>query len=560
MSVTLTEPQGAMSTPAEKAKAVAEAPAEQKKAKPKRSISAQVRRDIMIFAGFIAAGFILSVNLDVVGLLYRLGTQHGDLQLSKLFGTIIFACVGLTLYVITRYSDHVRELRTRLQTEERARRVAMHDPLTGLPNRRHLKGVLNWLLSNNDASRKLGVVMFDVDRFGSFNDANGRVMGDEVLMNIGKVLNMRAGVSGFVARLEMDEFVVLLPDQGEEELMDWLSATLTAIEVPMMIGKTSVSISATAGAAIGLADGRDAETLLHRASLALRRAKDTSRGWFAFFRTGMDELVRQRALFENDLWNAVRNDEIAPYYQPLVSLSDGKPYGYEVLARWTHATRGPIPPDQFIPTAEASGAIAELTINLLRKACREAVNAEGAPRLSLNLSPVLLGDEGLAKQLLKVLEEANFAPSRLEIELTEAALVADLDAARDILHALRAQGVTVALDNFGKGHASLLQLRQLPFDKLKIDRSFVRRMVNDKESATLVRTIIAMARSLGLKVVAEGVETPEQGKALMAMGCDMGQGYLYGRASQTIAVRPGEPRPRRVAAPKPAAEVVQLAD
>ncbi len=560
MSVTLTEPQGAMSTPAEKAKAVAEAPAEQKKAKPKRSISAQVRRDIMIFAGFIAAGFILSVNLDVVGLLYRLGTQHGDLQLSKLFGTIIFACVGLTLYVITRYSDHVRELRTRLQTEERARRVAMHDPLTGLPNRRHLKGVLNWLLSNNDASRKLGVVMLDVDRFGSFNDANGRVMGDEVLMNIGKVLNMRAGVSGFVARLEMDEFVVLLPDQGEEELMDWLSATLTAIEVPMMIGKTSVSISATAGAAIGLADGRDAETLLHRASLALRRAKDTSRGWFAFFRTGMDELVRQRALFENDLWNAVRNDEIAPYYQPLVSLSDGKPYGYEVLARWTHATRGPIPPDQFIPTAEASGAIAELTINLLRKACREAVNAEGAPRLSLNLSPVLLGDEGLAKQLLKVLEEANFAPSRLEIELTEAALVADLDAARDILHALRAQGVTVALDNFGKGHASLLQLRQLPFDKLKIDRSFVRRMVNDKESATLVRTIIAMARSLGLKVVAEGVETPEQGKALMAMGCDMGQGYLYGRASQTIAVRPGEPRPRRVAAPKPAAEVVQLAD
>jgi diguanylate cyclase (GGDEF)-like protein len=560
MSVTLTQPQGSSPKPAAEAKAGVPTPAEAKAAKAKRLISAQVRRDILIFTGFIAAGFILSVNLDVVGLLYRLGTQHGELQLSKLFGTIIFACVGLTLYVITRYSDHIRELRTRLHTEERARRVAMHDPLTGLPNRRHLKGVLNWLLSNNDSARKLGVVMLDVDRFGSFNDANDRAMGDEVLMNIGKVLNMRAGVSGFVARLEMDEFVILLPDQGEEELMDWLSATLTAIEVPMMIGKTSVSVSATAGAAIGLADGRDAETLLHRASLALRRAKDTSRGWFAFFKTGMDELVRQRALFENDLWNAVRNDEIAPYYQPLVSLVDGKPYGYEVLARWTHATRGPIPPDQFIPTAEASGAISELTINLLRKACREAVNVEGAPRLSLNLSPVLLGDEGLAKQLLKVLEESNFAPQRLEVELTEAALVTDLDAAREILHTLRQQGVTVALDNFGKGHASLLQLRQLPFDKLKIDRSFVRRMVNDKESATLVRTIIAMAKSLGLTVVAEGVETVEQGKALMAMGCDMGQGYLYGRASQTIAVRPGEPRTRRVATPKPVAEFAQLAD
>lgn len=556
MSAIPTQPQGSAPKPVTKAKVGAPSLGKDKKAKPKRSIGAAVRRDILIFTGFIAAGFILSVNLDVVGLLYTLGAEHIDMQLSKLFGTIIFACVGLTLYVITRYGEHIRELRTRLQTEERARRVAMHDPLTGLPNRRHLKGVLNWLLSNNDGARKLGVVVLDIDRFRSFNDANGRVMGDEVLMTIGKVLNMRAGVSGFVARLEMDEFVILLPDHGEDELMDWLSATLTAIEAPMTIGKASVSISATAGAAIGLADGRDAETLLHRASLALRRAKDTSRGWFAFFKTGMDELVRQRALFENDLWNAIRNDEIAPYYQPLVSLSDGKPYGYEVLARWNHATRGAIAPDQFIPAAEASGAIAELTFNLLRRACREAVNVEGAPRLSLNLSPVHLSDEGLATKLLKVLEETRFEPSRLEVELTEAALVTDLDAARDILHALREQGVTVALDNFGKGHASLLQLRQLPFDKLKIDRSFVRRMVNDKESATLVRTIIAMGKSLGLTVVAEGVETTEQGKALMSMGCDMGQGYLYGRASQTIIVRPGGPRARRVAVSKPAEDIV----
>ena len=527
----------------------------------KQRVTEQVRRDMLIFTGFIAAGFILSVNLDVVGLLYALGGEYHDLQLSKLFGTIIFACTGLTLYVITRYNSHVRELRTRLQTEERARRIAMHDTLTGLPNRRHLKGVLNWLLSGNDGSRKLGVVMLNVDRFKSFNDANGRVVGDEVLTNIGKILNLRAGVDGFVARLETDEFVVLLPDQGEEELMDWLSAVLTAIEVPMVIGKSTVTVSATAGAAIGLTDGRDAETLLHRASLALRRAKDTSRGWFAFFKTGMDELVRQRALFENDLWNAVRNDEIAPYYQPLVSLEDGKPRGYEVLARWTHATRGPIPPDQFIPTAEASGAIGEMTFNLLRRACREAAAAEGAPHLSVNLSPVQLQDEQLAQKVLKILEETNFPPSRLEIELTEAALVTDLDAARDILHALRAKGVRVALDNFGAGHASLLQLRKLPFDKLKIDRSFVRRMIEDKESATLVRTIVSMAKNLELAVVAEGVETVEQAKALAALGCDMGQGYYFGRASQAIGPRqPGtEGRTRKAAAPRPAAPVEQPA-
>ena len=516
----------------------------------KKRVTAQVRRDMLIFTGFIAAGFILSVNLDVVGSLYAVGAEYQDLELSKLFGTIIFTCAGLTLYVMTRYSSHIRELRTRLQTEERARRVAMHDPLTGLPNRRHLKGVLNWLLSGNDGARKLGVVMLNLDRFKSFNDANGRVVGDEVLLNIGKILNLRAGVDGFVARLETDEFVVLLPEQGEEELMDWLSAVLTAIEVPMVVGKSTVSVSATAGAAIGLADGRDAETLLHRASLALRRAKDTSRGWFAFFKTGMDKLVRQRALFENDLWNAVRSDEIAPYYQPLVSLEDGKVRGYEILARWAHGTRGPIPPDQFIPTAEASGAIGELTFNLLRRACREASAAEGAPHLSLNLSPVQLHDEALAQKVLKILDEANFPPSRLEVELTEAALVSDLDAARDILHALRDKGVRVALDNFGAGHASLLQLRKLPFDKLKIDRSFVRRMIEDKESATLVRTIISLAKNLDLVVVAEGVETAEQAKALAALGCDMGQGFHFGRASQSIGPRkPGaEARQRKSAA------------
>ena len=526
----------------------------------KRTVTAQVRRDMLIFAGFIAAGFILSVNLDVVGLLYAVGAEYEHLQLSKFFGTIIFTCAGLTLYVMTRYSAHIRELRTRLQTEERARRVAMHDPLTGLPNRRHLKGVLNWLLSGNDGARKLGVVMLNIDRFKSFNDANGRVQGDEVLMNVGKILNLRAGVDGFVARLEADEFVILLPDQGEEELMDWLSAVLTAIEAPMRVGKAIVSVSATAGAATGLTDGRDAETLLHRSSLALRRAKDTSRGWFAFFKTGMDELVRQRALFENDLWNAVRNDEIAPYYQPLVSLDDGKARGYEILARWTHATRGPIPPDQFIPTAEASGAIGELTFNLLRRACREAVAAEGAPHLSLNLSPVQLQDEELAQKVLKVLEETNFPPERLEIELTEAALVTDLDAARTILHALRNKGVRIALDNFGAGHASLLQLRQLPFDKLKIDRSFVRRMTTDAESATLVRTIISMAKNLGLAVVAEGVETADQAKALAALGCDMGQGFHFGRASKSIGPRqPGEGKQRKPAPPRPQAEAEQAA-
>jgi len=523
-----------------------------------RRVSQQVWRDLLIFSGFIAAGFILSVNLDVVGFLYALSGSYADLQMSKLIGTVIAACVGVTLYVITRYHAHIRDLRARLCAEERARRVAMHDQLTGLPNRRHLKGVLNWLLSESADGRRVGVVMLNVDRFRAFNDAHGRPVGDEVLMNIGRVLNVRAGIEGFVARLESDDFVVLVPDMGEEELMDWLSATLTAIEAPMQIGQQTHTVSCTAGAAIGLADGRDAETLLHRSSLALRRAKDASRGWFAFFKTGMDELVRQRAQFEADLWTAIRNDEIAPHFQPLVHLRDGKPRGYEILARWTHPTRGPIPPDQFIPVAEASGAIADMTLNLFRKACREAAGLEGAPHLSLNVSPLLLLDPTLAQKLLAIMEEHKFSPSRLEIELTEAALVADIDAARNVLGALREQGVRIALDNFGTGHASLTQLRLLPFDKLKIDRSFIRRITTDAESAAIVRAAIAMAKALGLVVVAEGVESLEQARMLASMGCDMAQGFHFGRAKSSVEPRVATapaamPEPALVEAPTPVA-------
>jgi diguanylate cyclase (GGDEF)-like protein len=518
-----------------------------------RRVTQQVQRDLLIFSGFIAAGFILSVNLDVVGLIYAWAHEYESLQISRLLGTIIVACVGLTLYVITRYHQHIRGLRERLDAEERARRVAMHDQLTGLPNRRHLKGVLNWLLSENESGNRLAVTMINLDKFAEFNDAHGRPIGDEVMMHVGKVLNLRAGVDGFVARLESDEFVVLLPNQAEEELMDWLSATLTAIEAPIISGEKTVTVSATAGAAVGLVDGRDAETLLHRASLALRRAKSAHRGWFAFFKTGMDELVRQRALFESDLWSAVREDQINPHFQPLVDLRDGRVRGYEILARWTHPTRGPIPPDQFIPAAEASGAIGELTFNLLRKACRAAVDLDGSPHLSLNVSPVQLEEDDFAEKLLKTLDELRFPAERLEVELTEAALVTDLSAARSVVHKLQEKGVRVALDNFGTGHASLTQLRLLPFDKLKVDRSFVRAMVSDKEAGVMVRTIISMAHSLGLAVVAEGVETEDQARALANLGCDMAQGYYFGRAAATAeARRKAVPKAAATAAPQAA--------
>jgi EAL domain-containing protein (putative c-di-GMP-specific phosphodiesterase class I) len=244
-----------------------------------------------------------------------------------------------------------------------------------------------------------------------------------------------------------------------------------------------------------------------------------------------------------------------PAFQPLVNLADGQVRGYEILARWTNETRGPVPPDQFIPAAEGAALIGDLTLNVMRKACREAATWPGQPVVSINLSPVLLShDRDIDRKILKVLIETGFQPGRLEIELTETALVADYDAARAIFTSLKEQGVRIALDNFGEGHTSLRQLRELPFDKLKIDRSLVSAMSEDKDAAILVRTIVAMAQNLGLEIVAEGVATIEQAKALGVLGCGAAQGELFGMALPAAEVQPRPQPQKRIAPPRPVSQ------
>jgi diguanylate cyclase (GGDEF)-like protein len=503
-----------------------------------RNVNRQVRRDLLALTGFLAAGYILSINLNVVATLEAAMQQYKHLPLDRVFGTVIVAALGLTLYGFSRSYTTVQALSRQVKADERARRIAMHDQLTGLPNRRHLKGLVNFLLSENDGSKRMAVMLLNLDRFKAFNDHYGRTVGDELLIAVGRLLNYRAGVDGFVARLGADDFAVVLQDKTEDQVIDWLSSLLSAIETPFALTNEQVNIVATVGVSMAIADGRDAETLLNRAELALRRAKESNRGWFAFFKNGMDERVQERATFEHDLFQAVRNDEIEPWFQPLVSLGDGQVRGYEILARWQHAERGIIAPDLFIPVAEATGAIGDLTLNLLRRACREAAGWEGSPHLSLNISPAQLQDDMLAQRLLKVLAETGFPAGRLEIELTEAALVSDFEAARTILASLRNQGVKIALDNFGTGHSSLHQLRSLPFDKLKIDRSFIQDIDQKSEAALMLRTIVSLARNLNLAIVAEGVESDVQAHALAALGCELGQGHHFGRASSAEEISP----------------------
>jgi len=515
-------------------------------------LNSQVRRDLLIFAGFLAAGYILATQLHLFARLQGLTEQYTDLPLSEAFGTLFVAGLGLTLYGFTRSGQTVKELGRRVEAEDRATRLAMHDQLTGLPNRRHLKGVLNWHLSQTGDARNLAVVAVNLDGFRPVNDLHGRGVADELLVSVGQLLNMRAGVDGFVARLEGDEFIAVLQNRTEEELMDWLSSLLTAIEAPFALTTQEVSIGASLGVAMAPADGADAETLLHRADLALRKAKEKTRGYFAFFKAGMDERVHERAQFEHDLWLAVSNDEIEPWFLPVARLNDNKVCGYEVVARWRHAELGLIELDQFLPMAEGADLVEELTLNVLRRACREAADWWGAPHLSINISPLMMQDEFLPIKILKILEETGFVAGRLEIELAETALVSDFDAARTIVASLKNQGIKIVLDNFGTGHSSLGQLWALPFDKLKIDGMFVEAMIQNGEAEVMVRTIAGLAKNLEIDVVADGVETEEHARALSELGCGTGQGELFGGLLEGKDAAPvREPKPMIEAQPKP---------
>jgi diguanylate cyclase (GGDEF)-like protein len=501
-------------------------------------LDSQVRRDLLALIGFLAAGYVLAAQLHVVSRLQTLASQYPHLPLNEAFGALFIAGLGLTLYGFTRSAQTVKELGHRVEAEERATRAAMHDQLTGLPNRRHLKAVLNWHMSRSGDDRRLAVIAINLDGFRAVNDLHGRGVADELLVSVAQLLNMRAGVDGFVARPQADEFVVVMQNKSEEELMDWISSLLTAIEAPFRLTSQEISTGATLGVAMAPVDSNDAETLLLRADVALRRAKEKTRGWFAFFKAGMDERVHERAKFEHDLWLAVSNDEIEPWFKPVARLKDGRICGFEVLPRWPHEERGLIEPEQFMPVAEGADLIEELTLNILRRACREAADWWGAPHLSINLPSAMLQDEFLPVKVLKILEETGFVAGRLEIELTETALESDFEAVRTTIASLKNQGIKITLDHFGVGHSSLGQLWALPFDKLKIDAVFVGAMDRSREAGVMVRTIAALAKNLNLAVVADGVATEDQMKALVELGCETGQGSLFGETRQSKEAAP----------------------
>ncbi|WP_158292252.1 putative bifunctional diguanylate cyclase/phosphodiesterase [Paracraurococcus ruber] len=425
----------------------------------------------------------------------------------------------------------VRDLRASLASEARIRHLALHDPLTDLGNRLLLRErLVDEVRQARVTGRGLAVLCLDLDRFKAVNDLHGHAAGDELLRQVAGRLRAELREADFAARLGGDEFVVLQSGvdlSRASSLAKRLNAVL-ARPYALQAGQQA-SVSASIGVAVFPLDGDAPDALLTRADMALYRAKEAGRNGFAFYDPEMEAETRTRRQLEQDLRRAEERGELQLLYQPQAEVASGRIRGFEALLRWRHPERGMIPPDLFVPLAEASGAIMPIGAWVLRQACAEAAAWPRPLDIAVNISPVQILHGDLVALVTETLRETGLDPARLELEVTEGVLIRDGAQALGVLTRLKALGVRVAMDDFGTGYSSLSTLRAFPFDKIKVDRSFVRDLDTSPEAAAIVRAVLGLGRGLGLPVIAEGVETEAQRQALAAIDCAAIQGYLIGR-------------------------------
>jgi len=425
----------------------------------------------------------------------------------------------------------VRDISERKEAAERIAHLAFHDSLTGLPNRSVFADALARTVAKAEqCSDPVAILCVDLDGFKAVNDIYGHSSGDALL--VAAAQRLRAAVRGheLVARLGGDEFAVVQAGGQQPDHAGLLAERiLEALAEPFALGADTVRISASIGVALFPADAADPESLVKNADMALYRAKAEGRGTARFYEAAMDEALRRRRQLEADLRQAIGRGELAVHYQPLADLGSGSILGFEALLRWTHPEHGEIGPATFIPLAEESGLILKLGQWVLREACAEAARWTPALKLSVNLSPVQFTQGDLAAEVEAVLAQTGLDPSRLELEITEGLLIKDSSRAILILERLQALGVQISMDDFGTGYSSLSYFRMFPFDKVKIDQSFIRDMIGNPQARAIIRSVIGLGQGLGMPVVAEGVETEAQLEALRAEGCDQVQGYWISR-------------------------------
>jgi len=480
-----------------------------------------------------AALLFVGTGGTAMGGLARDGTPPSPAETS-----VLLLNIALILFAWFRHRAMRRELTQLAEAGERAETMAAHDPLTGFLNRRALPDRVAALL--RQARRNKGAVaamVLDLDHFKTVNDVHGHAVGDALLREVAGEIRAAVPAHALLARLGGDEFGCFLAfdpaDPGAVERV--ADALARRIGQPFAVEGAQLHV----GASVGLArSDRGEETgnakpgfdaLLRAADIAMYAAKNGGRGRVAWFDRSMADELQARCQLERELRAAVPAGQVVPFFEQQVDLVTGRLSGFEVLARWEHPVRGLVLPAQFIAAAETTGIISDLSVAIMRQAFLAARDWDAGLTLSVNVSPQQLKDPWLPEKIIRTLTETGFPANRLEVEITEGALFANLTLAQSIVGSLKNQGVRVALDDFGTGYSSLAHLRALPFDRIKVDRSFVASMGSSPESAAVVNAIVRLGDSLHLPVTAEGIEDAEAEALLRDMGCTRGQGYLYGR-------------------------------
>ena len=507
---------------------------------PRQSPAKAVQKDLLAGAIVFAAIIIfLGSGSALMASIVRFANGLGG-GADRTLSVAVILNVALILFGWRRYGDLQGEVKDRTEAEARAQTLALHDPLTGFHNRRSITETGADLLAKTIRRDKvLAMLMLDLDHFKNVNDVHGHAIGDALLKAVAREIETLLPPNSLAARLGGDEFVFAFPyDATNPDVVSRVAeAIVSRLAQPFDSGGVFAHISASVGIAHSATDCDSVDALMRRADIAMYSAKSQGRNRYIWFDAAMEQELQARTDIESGLRIGVPRGEFVPYFEQQIDLTTGRLGGFEVLARWDHPTRGLVPPDSFISIAEETGIIAELSMSVMRQALLEAKTWDQSLSISVNISPVQLKDPWLAQKIVKLLVETGFPANRLEIEITESSLFENLALAQSIVGSLKNQGIRLALDDFGTGYSSLAHLRALPFDRIKIDKSFVISIIENSESAAIVNAITRLGDSLNLPVTAEGIEDAHIEERLRQLGCNKGQGWHFGRPTSIAATR-----------------------